>query len=233
MNWRDIKTSADKTCFVFNNKKLFGKTFIEVLKFHHPGFAPVVDKSGSYHIDINGTALYQKRYARTFGFYHNRAAVIENNMWFHINEKGEKAYAHSFLWTGNYQGKFCTVRNDYNQYFHIDLEGNRIYKNNYVYAGDYKNGVACVKLPNGLYRHIDKEGNFINEKSFYDLGVFHKNFAIAKDKNGWFHIDKNGNECYKKRYLAIEPFYNGFAVVTQFDHSKLIINENGQIVLQL
>lgn len=233
MNWKDIKISNDNTHFLFNGKPIFGKTFIEVLKFHSPALAPVLDKSGAYHIDINGNELCTNRYSRTFGFYCNRASVIENNRWFHINEKGERVYSASYLWTGNYQENICTVRNENNQYFHIDLNGNRIYADNYVYAGDYKDDIACVKSQNGFYRHIDNKGNFINGKSFLDLGIFHKNFATAKDQQGWFHIDKQGNELYKDRYLTVEPFYNGFALVTRHDNSKLIIDEKGQKIIEV
>jgi hypothetical protein len=79
MNWQEIKVSADNTHFLFDGKPIFGKTFIEVLKFHSPALAPVLDNSGAYHIDINGNELYKNRYSRTFGFYCNRASVIENN----------------------------------------------------------------------------------------------------------------------------------------------------------
>ena len=223
MKWEDIKVSADNTHFLFVGKPIFGKTFIEVLKFHSPGLAPVFDNSGAYHIDNNGNELYSNRYSRTFGYYCNRASVIEKNHWFHINEKGDKVYSASYLWTGNYQENICSVRNAENQYFHIDLKGNRIYADNYVYAGDYKDGIACIKSQDGFYRHIDNKGKFINDKSFIDLGIFHKNFATAKDKDGWFHIDRQGNGLYKNRYLTIEPFYNGIALVTTFENDKIIM----------
>lgn len=231
MNWKEIQVSDDYTHFILNGKPIFGKGFIEVLKFHSPGLAPVKDISGAYHIDINGNELYSNRYSRTFGFYFNRASVIDDNRWFHINETGNRVYSDSYLWAGNYQEKLCTVRNDNNQYFHIDLNGNRIYADSYVYAGDYKDGIACVKLGNATYRHIDNKGQFINDKTFLDLGVFHKNFATASDKNGWFHIDKHGNEVYKNRYLTIEPFYNGFALVTTFTNEKIIIDEKGEKII--
>lgn len=231
MNWKDIQISDDNTHFLFDGKPIFGKTFIEALKFHAPALAPVLDNSGAYHIDINGNELYKNRYSRTFGYYCNRASVIENNRWFHINEIGKKVYQTSFLWTGNFQENICTVRSANNKYFHIDLNGNRIYENNYIYAGDYKDGIACVKSQDGFYRHIDNKGKFINDKSFLDLGIFHKNFATAKDNNGWFHIDKQGNEIYSNRYLIIEPFYNGFALVTKFDDTKLIIDEQGRGII--
>lgn len=233
MNWQEIKVSADNTYFLFDGKQIFGKSFLEVLKFHSPGLAPVKDNSGAYHIDTSGNELYSNRYSRTFGFYCNRASVIDDNSWYHINEKGDKVYSVSYLWTGNYQENICTVRNNSNQYFHIDLHGNRIYEQNYVYAGDYKDGIACVKSQDGFYRHIDNKGKFINDKSFLDLGIFHKNIATAKDKNGWFHIDRQGNELYNERYLTVEPFYNGFALVTEFDNKKIIIDENGKTEIEI
>ena len=40
MNWQEIKVSADNTYFLFDSKQIFGKSFLEVLKFHSPGLAP-------------------------------------------------------------------------------------------------------------------------------------------------------------------------------------------------
>jgi hypothetical protein len=175
MNWQDIKVSADNTHFLFEEKPLFGKRFLEVLKFHSPGLAPVKSESGSYHIDSSGNQLYTDRFTRTFGFYCNRATVVQSDNWFHLTDKGYKAYSQTFNWTGNYQENLCAVRNSDNKYFHIDLDGNRIYNDSFIYCGDFKDGYACVKTINGLYRHIDNKGNSLNDKTFLDLGIFHKN----------------------------------------------------------
>ena len=233
MNWQNIKVSADNTHFLFAGDPIFNKEFIEVLKFHSPGIAPVFDNTGAYHIGINGEAIYSERYTRTFGYYCNRAAVVQNEKWFHINELGKKVYHHSFLWAGNYQENICTVRDANNQYFHIDLDGHKIYSETFTYAGDFKDGIACIKTASGFYKHIDTKGNYLNNIDFLDLGIFHKNFATAKDKDGWHHIDKQGKELYKERYAAIEPFYNGFALVTQIDNQKIIINEKGEPILKV
>lgn len=231
MKWQNIKTSEDGTHFLLNGKPIFSKQFIEVLKFHTPGLAPVKDESGSYHINSLGRPLYPERYTRAFGYYCNRAAVIENDIWFHLNANGRKAYSHKFSWVGNYQEGYCPVRNSYNHYFHIDLKGKKIYTNTYSYAGDYKDGIACVKTQEGFYKHIDNKGQDINSKNYLDLGVFHKNYATAKDETGWYHINKNGNPIYSQRFADIEPFYNGFALVTRVDMSKVIIDETGEIIL--
>ncbi len=231
MNYTEIKLSKDQTHFLFEGNPVFDKVFIEALKFHSPGIAPVLDNSGAYHIDSEGNELYKDRYSRTFGYYCNRAAVFIGNQWFHIDEKGKKVYDQKFAWTGNFQENLCSVRDFENKYFHIDLNGNSIYDEKFMYVGDFKDGFACVKKSNGRFIHIDSNGKLLNSKEFIDLGVFHKGFATAKDENGWFHIDKKGLERYSERYLLVEPFYNGFAVVTKFDNSKLIINEYGNVIL--
>jgi hypothetical protein len=233
MNWKEIKVAEDATHFLYGGNKIGNKNFIEVLKYHAPGIAPVKDESGAYHLNSKGIDLYPERYTRTFGYYDNRAAVVSEKGWFHIDEKGKRIYPENFAWTGNFQEDVCTVRDAENNYFHIYLDGNRIYEENYLYAGDFKDGLACVKQQNGNFKHMNKNGNFINDKEFSDLGVYHKNYATAKDEKGWFHIDKKGIPLYEEKYLITEPFYNGFALVTNFNNEKCIIDENGNIILEI
>ncbi|MCK6648028.1 MAG: WG repeat-containing protein [Bacteroidia bacterium] len=233
MNWQDITVSNENNEFLLNGKSIFNKKYIEVLKFHSPGIAPVKDNSGSYHIDITGKELYPERYTRTFGYYCKRAAVVLDDQWFHLNESGERAYNDSYTWTGNFQENLCTVRDNNNFYYHINLDGKKIYSEKYIYSGDFKDGIACVKTSTGKFKHIDRNGKLINDKAFLDLGVFHKGYATAKDERGWFHIDKLGNPIYNERYLMVEPFYNGFALVTNYDNSKVIIDEKGENILNL
>ena len=233
MNWKELKTSADNKHFLFNGIKVFNTEFLEVLKFHAPGIAPVLDVTGAFHVDSEGNPLYAERYDRTFGYYCNNAAITSNGDWFHIDIQGKRIYKESFAWTGNFQEDSCTVRTKEGTYYHISLNGAPCYTQRYNYAGDFKDGIACVKLLNGCWKHIDINGNFINDKSFVDLGVFHKNYATARDEKGWFHIDKQGNELYPERYLLIEPFYNGQALVTGKDGMKSIIDEKGESITLL
>lgn len=233
MKWQDIKVSADCTTFLYEGKPIFRKKFLEVQKFHSPGIAPVMDEEGAFHINTHGKPIYLKRFDRTFGFYCNRAAVVDGGKWFHLTETGQKAYTRSYNWAGNYQENLCPVRNSTNNYHHINLNGERVYLHNFIYAGDFKDGIATVKCKNGLYRHIDTGGKFINDKEFIDLGVFHKKYATAKDKKGWYHIDKTGTALYSQRYTMIEPFYNGFALVTINNNQKVIIDETGKKIISL
>lgn len=232
MDWQNIKVSQSNDCFHLNGEPIFGRKFIEVLKFHAPGLAPVRDESGWYHINASGHELYPEKYSRTFGYYHNRSAVAKGNQWFHLNEKGERAYSQSYAWAGNFQEELCPVRFG-NKYFHIDLAGNRIYPEEYLYSGDFKDGVCCVQNTQGLFVHLDNTGKEINDRKFLDLGVFHKSFATAKDERGWHHIDRSGKALYNERYLQVEPFYNGQALVSTFENRKRVIDELGKVVLEI
>lgn len=236
-HWKDIKDNQVDKKFYVNGQPVF-KQFKSILKFHAPGFAPVEDESGWYHINAIGMPIYNERYVRTFGFYCERAAVTSLNGCFHINPQGIRIYSESYAWIGNYQEEICPVRKQtpdtkQNIYFHIDLNGKRLYPDNYLYAGDYRDGIAVVRNFDGLCHHIDSHGKKINDKEFLDLGVFHKNIAPARDENGWFHSNVSGKALYSKRYAALEPFYNGYALVETFEQKKQIISENGDVVLCL
>ncbi|TAE73257.1 MAG: methyltransferase [Bacteroidetes bacterium] len=227
MTYKDLVLSENNTYFLYQNKNIFDRFFINALKFHDEGLAAVQDEMGWFHINLEGKDLYKNRYKRTFGYYFGASTVIDfNDNAFHLDIKGTKIYAQNYAWCGNFQQKICVVKNFENQYFHIDLKGNKIYPENYLYAGDFYDNYACVMLKeNKLFKHIDLNGKDLNGHLFQDLGVFHKGFATAKDAKGWFHIDKKGNEIYKERYLQIEPFYNGCALVTTFENEKKIIND--------
>lgn len=78
--------------------------------------------------------------------------------------------------------------------------------------------------------HINKNGEFIYNDKFEVLGVFHKGFAIAKDKDGFFHINKRGEPIYKERYKSVEPFYNDFSFSETFEGKLVIIDIKGKII---
>ena len=60
-DWRDSKPALDGTHHVnvHDGRALYGRRFHEVLKFHAPGLAPVLDDSGAYHITPDGLPAYE------------------------------------------------------------------------------------------------------------------------------------------------------------------------------
>jgi hypothetical protein len=229
----EIQVSPLQNSFLHNGNVLFERQFKQVLKFHKEGLAAVADEAGWFHIKLNGEALYEKRYARTFGYYYGRAAVDDAGTWFHLDTDGQAAYQHRYAWCGNFQESLCTVRDKDGSYFHINLDGEKLYVARYRYAGDFKDGAACVRLLDGLWRHIDPKGKFIHPEKYLDLGIFHKSFATAKDESGWMHIDRAGHPIYEARFISVEPFYNGQSLVEMPEGNKAVIDERGNVVARL
>jgi len=214
-------------------ERTYDSTFKWVLPFHEPGLAPVGDESGAYHINLDGTPAYEMRFDRSFGFYCGLATVKDGDDWFHIKPNGEKAYESSWAWCGNFQQDRCTVRTNAGEYQHIRPDGIVLDGGPHFYAGDFKEGCAVVRGLDGRCRHIDLEGHSVYQTSFLDLDVFHKGFARARDKGGWFHIDMDGEDVSQgRRYSELELFYNGQALARTQSGDYVVINEQGIVMSQ-
>jgi len=219
-----------------DGEPLYTARFDEVLSFHKVGerwIAPVQQGGEAFHIDTAGLPIYPQRFQRCFGFYHDLAAVVDQDGWYHINQAGIALYQERYKFAGNYQENFCVVMNADGQYFHLNAIGKPVYNSRWRYCGDFRDGIAVVQADNGLSTHICTDGTFLHSNWFYDLDVFHKGYARAKTCQGWCHVDKNGEAIYPERYLSVEPFYNGFARCEAPDGSLVVIDESGSICRQL
>ena len=109
--WQASSVSQDATHHLAGDgRPAYQARFLEVLKFHAPGLAPVLDDSGAYHITPDGMPAYESRHTRTFGFYEGRAAVHSADGWFHVLPDGSPLYSERYAWCGNFQEGRCTVR---------------------------------------------------------------------------------------------------------------------------
>ena len=231
--WREYAVSVDGTHHVHHGRPAYERRFIEVLKFHAPGLAPVIDASGAHHITADGKAAYQERHIRTFGFYEDIAAVHSTGGWRHIRADGAPLYSQRYGWCGNFQEGRCPVRGAHGRYFHIRTDGAPAYREQYRYAGDFRDGHAVVQNDAGDHTHIDINGVPVHGKWFRDLDVFHKGYARAADSRGWHHIDMAGRALYDRRFRMAEPFYNGQARVEGHDGSLSVIDELGTEIMEL
>ena len=232
-NWWVYRISADGTHHVCDGRPAYAARFLEVLKFHAPGLAPVLDDSGAYHITPDGLPAYDSRHVRTFGFYEGRAAVHSADGWFHILPNGSPLYPERYAWCGNFQEGRCPVRLPDGRYLHIHEDGRPAYSERHRYAGDFKDGYAVVQRDDGRHSHIDKSGALVHGRWFLDLDVFHKNLARAREERGWHHVDIHGQPLYQDRYRNVEPFYNGQARVEGDDGSLSVIGEAGETLVEL
>jgi SAM-dependent methyltransferase len=233
IDWQKTTISPERNYHLISGQAIYTQRYREVLKYHAPGLAAVLDDEGAYHIDLKGNSIYQPRYIRTFGFYENLAAVQAHDGWLHIQTDGTPLYTERYAWCGNYQNGYCTVRSKNGFYFHICQKGRPLYAQRYRYVGDFRDGIAVVQRQNGKSTHINICGEFIHGVWFEDLDVYHKGFARARDHQGWTHVDLQGQPAYEKRFAAIESFYNGQARVECFDGSLEIIAEDGTAFVEL
>ena len=61
-----IKISPCRKFHTLFEKPLYEERFLYVEKFHEPGFAPVCDTTGAYHINLKGKILYTTYYVLSF-----------------------------------------------------------------------------------------------------------------------------------------------------------------------
>ena len=224
MRYKNIKLNEFETGYEIDGNPVF-KKYKKAMSFHAEGLAAVEDKTGCYHIKIDGTAVYGNRYNKSYGFYDKIAAVGDKNGSFHIDIYGNPLYDKRFIWIGNYQEEICAVESE-SGFYHIDTNGKGLYSERYSYVGDFRYGIAVVHSNDGAF-HISKDGRRIHESTFEDADVFHKGFAVVKDVVGYFHINKLGEERYSHRFLKAEPFYNDYAFCTTLDGFKVRLHDSG------
>ena len=151
MNWQDIEVSLNRKNFTYKGKTLFKEDFTEVLEFQDPGIAAVKNQNGWFHIMMNGQPISFNFYERAFGFYYNRAAVIENNLAYHIGIDGLAAYDLHDKWfrlLDVYHKGYARAK-DEKGWFHVDRNGDEIYQKRYSLIEPFYNGFAfCVTLNN-------------------------------------------------------------------------------------
>lgn len=121
MTWSRFSVSADRTHHIIDGTPAYTRRFLDVLSFHAPGLAAVHDESGAFHILPTGADAYDVRFAQTFGFYDERAAVDTGSGWVHVNMNGEAICTRRFAWCGNFQGSRCAVRDAAGKYFRTCL----------------------------------------------------------------------------------------------------------------
>lgn len=233
MTWRETVVAPSGTHHLRGGSPLYADRFDAVLAFHEPGLAPVRMGDDAWHVRLDGSPAYSRRFLQTFGFYEGRAAVESSSGWHHILPDGSDLYAERLAWCGNFQGSRCTVRDEGWRYHHLTLEGKPAYQARWRYAGDFRDGMAVVQAEDGRSTHIDLHGGFVHGAWFLDLDVFHKGYARARDDAGWTHVDTAGEAIYARRFAAVEPFYNGQARVECFDGRLAVIDETGELVGEL
>ena len=231
--WREYRIAPDGSHHVRDGKPAYPARFIEVLKFHAPGLAPVLDNSGAYHITPDGSPAYESRHFRTFGFYEGRAAVHSVDGWFHILPDGSPLYPQRYEWCGNFQEGRCPVRLFDGRYFHITESGAPAYADRYRYAGDFRDGFAVAQRGDGRHSHIGPSGALLHGRWFLDLDVYHKNYAAPVTKGAGITRTSAGSRYTRPASATWNPSTTGRPGWRGFDGSLSVIGESGETLVEL
>ncbi|MCC6216359.1 MAG: hypothetical protein IT376_15975 [Polyangiaceae bacterium] len=233
MSWRSTRVSPLATHHVLSGAPLYAERFDEVLSFHEPGLAAVRRSGEAWHVRLDGSPAYGRRFLRTFGLYEGLAAVVSPEGWHHVRADGTDLYPERYAWAGNFQGGRCAVRERSGSYLHLTSAGAPAYRARWRYAGDLRGGIGVVQGDDGRSSHVDEDGRSLHGVWFLDLDVFHKGLARARDELGWTHVDRRGAPAYERRFAAVEPFYNGQARVERFDGGLEVIDQRGVTQVEL
>jgi broad specificity phosphatase PhoE len=233
MSWQRSTVAPDGSHHIVDGASFYDLRFDGVLPFRDPGLAPVHRDGLAWHVRVDGSPAYTRRFIRTFGFYEGHAAVQSVEGWHHVRPDGTDLYAERYAWCGNFQGSLCAVRERGGHYLHVQADGSPAYSSRWRYAGDFRDGHVVVQADDGRSTHVDRDGTLSHGRWFLDLDVFHKGFARARDAIGWMHVDKSGAPAYARRFSQVEPFYNGQARVEQGDGRRIVIDERGETVVEL
>jgi len=212
--------------YLLGGRPAFDRTFDRAMSFHGPeGLAAVRDRSGAYHIGVDGRPAYEARYLEAYGYYGGLAAVRDARGFLHIDTRGQPAHERRFFWSGNFQEGLCCVQ-DASGFFHLLPDGRAAYPARHAYCGDFGHGVAAVHDGAHAY-HITPTGVRLHDHRFHGAGAFHKGAAVVEDERGYFHVDRDGRPIHAHRFRAAEPFYNGVALCTDLQGRRVRLQENG------
>lgn len=166
---------------------------------------------GTHHMD-DDQPLYPHRFEQVGKFHApGLAPARQHGRWFHINEKGEKAYAPSFDRVfGFYYNKAAVALGG--KSFHINPKGQAIYPHRYAWCGNYQENVCVVRDQQGSYFHIDEQGIPLYKARYAYVGDFKDHYAVVKRADGKAtHIDTQGNYVHGQWFDQLDVFHKGFA----------------------
>lgn len=216
-----IDKSGDKVLVSKDRYSSFGLLVNDVIA------AKKVDNRYTY-VNSKFEVLYgDYEYASTMN--NNRAAIVEDERWFVINEKGERVNSQAFLdvildekaiayrndrmFVSRSEGKYILVDGSCNQIGSLEFE------DAVLFMGDQ---YAAVKM-NGKWSFINKDGKLISDKT-YDKAISFSNGLAAVCVDGmWGFVDEDET-------TVIQPQFQGASFFNEKGSCFVKVNEKWQLL---
>lgn len=186
-------------------------------------FFGVIDRFGKY--------VVEPRFKNISPFSEGRAAVVDNEGFKVIDEKGKILTPKAYNYIGTYhenRALFSHIDQGKYLYGYLDRQGKEVIPLKYEAANDFKEGKALVKLKENLFALIDPKGTILHTYNYGSVGNLGDGLlSFQRDynsPNGYLDVD--GNVVIQPRFSLALPFENGRAVVNA---SHDIANQYGLI----
>lgn len=190
-------------------------------------FAAFKNKKWGYR-NLKGEWVIEAKFESAFQFYHNRATIKQNGLYYLIDGTGKilsEGYKDLSFTGNNDRYRFS---NDNQLYGAIDSTGKVIIQPEYRYICT-KGSPVGVRDKNGRYYYIDAQtGKQLWNKEFSDLTPFVNGVALVIDKVRLYAIDAGGKQISEAidGIYSLSEFSDGLAWVRPYRFQKLFDRNN-------
>lgn len=175
-----------------------------------------------------GSSTFQPRWSWCGNFQHGRCPVrlAGSGHYTHIDASGMPRTGGPYAYAGDFREGFAVVQLlEDGLCRHVDREGRLLQCE--AFGGPSYISIGSGKAGAQTSNRAAQQLSLSRLPGFLDLDVFHKGFARARDKGGWFFLRRDGSDaCRGQRFAEIEPFYNGQALVRTLEGQRRIIADH-------
>jgi len=164
------------------------------------------------HHEIDGAPLYIARFDEVLSFHEpGLAAVRRGSEAWHIDERGEPAYARRFARTFGYYEGLAAVISDTGWGF-IGADGETVGPQSFAWCGNFQGRRATIRDHEGRYFHITRTLQPAYAARWRYAGDYRHGIAVVQGDTGLStHIDLDGDVTHGEWFEDLDVFHKGFA----------------------
>lgn len=150
----------------------------------YEGAAAVAGDAGWMHIEPDGKAIYDPRYAWCGNFQNGRCPVREAaGRYFHIDREGWPTYEERWRYAGDYRDDIAVVQREDGRSSHIDRQGCLVHAVWFVDLDVFHKGSARARDERG-WMHVDERGRPLYARRFVMVEPFYNGQARVETMDG-------------------------------------------------
>jgi hypothetical protein len=215
--------------------------FQDAYDFQYNGLAAVSVNNLWGAINSRGIFVIAPKYQNIISFSEGRAAVVDDEGFKLIDEKGLELTrgAYSFIGTVN-NGRALFSNTDSQGtylYGYLGRQGEEVIPAKYLNASDFKNSKAVVKVKDNEYAMIGLNGEVLETYNYNYVGNLSDGLlAFQKEADGKYgFIDEKNNVIIEPQFQNVQPFREERAIINTIDdyiYKYGLIDKKGTIIIR-